>query len=62
MFRLRNLTELTQEKFADKIGVTRPYVSQLENNLVDISLSKFIDYCSVFKIDPVDIFNEKMWK
>lgn len=59
--RLRELTKLTQGAFASKIGVTRPYISQLENNNVDISLSKFIDYCEVFKVKATDIFDEKKW-
>jgi len=62
VFRLRELTKLNQGAFATKIGVTRPYISQLENNNVDISLSKFIDYCEVFEVKAIDIFDEKKWK
>ncbi len=62
VFRLRKLSGLTQGKFANQINVTRPYISQLENNNVDISLSTFIEWCKVFEIDPVNIFDEKKWK
>lgn len=62
VFRLRNLTKLTQGKFADFLNVTRPYISQLENNSVDISLSTFIEWCKKFEIDPVNVFDEKKWK
>jgi transcriptional regulator with XRE-family HTH domain len=62
VFRLRKLSTLTQGKFADKIKVGRSYISQLENNNVDISLSTFIDWCKLFEINPTDIFEEKKWK
>ena len=62
VFRLRQLSGLTQGKFADKIEVTRPYISQLENNGVDISLSTFIKWCTLFGISPIEIFDEKKWK
>ncbi len=62
VFRLRTLTKLTQGNFAEKLGFTRPYISQLENNVVDISLSTFIEWCTMFEINPMEIFNEKQWK
>ena len=62
IFRLRKLTNLTQGKFADSIGVGRSYISQLENNNVDLSLSTFIEWCKLFEINPIEIFNEKKWK
>ena len=62
VFRLRELTNLSQGKFASKIYVTRPYISQLENDNVDISLSTFIEWCNLFEVDPVFVFDEKKWK
>lgn len=59
VYRLRSLTNLNQEKFSNTIGVNRSYISQLENNNVDISLSTFINWCNTFEIDPADVFNEK---
>lgn len=61
VYRLRKLTNLTQSKFSENLNVTRPYISQLENNNVDISLSTFINWCNIFEIDPVKVFNEDLW-
>lgn len=62
VYRLRNLSKLTQDNFAKKLKFDRSYISQLENNNIDISLSTFIKWCSIFKIDPIDIFKETNWK
>lgn len=62
VFRLRKLTNLTQGKFAEKIELGRSYISQLENNNVDISLSTFIEWCKLFEINPIEVFDENKWK
>lgn len=53
------LLKLTQKEFSKKLDVDRSYISQLENNQVNISLSKFIEICVVFKIEDryQEIFN-----
>lgn len=52
---LRKKTGLTQEGFSDVAGFTRPYISQLERGTCDISLSKFLELCEKFEIDPKEI-------
>lgn len=53
------LLKLTQKEFAKKLDFDRSYISQLENNQVNISLSKFIEICVVFQIEDQyqEIFN-----
>lgn len=59
MYNLRAKMNFSQSEFAEFLGVTRSYVSQLENNL-DISLSKFIDICNKCGIEDVnELINKK---
>lgn len=51
--RLRSATGLTQKAFAEKIGCNRTYISQLENNVVDISLSTFVYWIELFEIEDI---------
>lgn len=55
VLRLRNTAGLSQAKFADLIGCTRGYISQLEGDKVDISLSIFIAWVKLFKIKDVSV-------
>lgn len=57
---LRILTGRTQKSFAEEVKVTRPYISQLENDGVDISLSTFIEWCELFEISPNEVFDKKL--
>lgn len=57
ILKLRKLTGLTQAKFANRVNVTRPYISQLENDGVDISLGKFISWCHLLEVDPRKVFS-----
>lgn len=52
---LRSELQLSQVEFADKIGVTQSYISQIENGKVDVSLSLFITWCDVIKIKNISI-------
>ena len=36
---LREIKNLTQEQVAEKCGITKAYISKVENNLEDLSLS-----------------------
>lgn len=57
--RLRTLTDLKQKDFALKLNVTRSYISQLETNQTDISLSRFLIYCDIFEINYSDVLEDK---
>ena len=62
VLKLRKKTKLSQLQFANRLGFNRSYISQLETDNVDISLSKFIHICLVFDILPSDIFNDEQKK
>ena len=63
IFRLRKISGLNQQQFADKIGLSRSYISQLENNVVDLSLSTFSDWIILFEIEDVNVlFNQKKYQ
>lgn len=46
---------LTQKEFAEALGVTQSYISQMETGKVDVSMSLFLSWCSIFKIDSISI-------
>lgn len=57
--KLRKECGLTQKEFAEKIGIAQANVSDLERNVYDITLSKFIGYCKVLNYkDYNKIINE----
>lgn len=63
VFRLRKISGLSQTYFAEKIGCTRGYISQLEGDKVDISLSTFIEWTKLFEIKDVsEIFDNKKYE
>ncbi len=48
---VRELSGLSQGSFADRIGYSRPYISQLERNLREIPTDRFIDsVCAMFGV------------
>lgn len=55
---LRKKTGFNQREFGDTIGTSSSYISQLERDKIDISLSHFLKWCAVFKIDPEEVLKE----
>lgn len=49
--KLRKHVNLTQEQFAEKVNTTQPYISNLENNRVDISIKKLNKYCDLLGVE-----------
>ncbi len=61
LLRLRSLSGLSQKEFAKTFGVTRGYISQLENNRVSISIATFVMWCKYFNVSPKQIFFDDEW-
>ena len=57
---LRKLNKLTQEQFAEKMGITRQTVSRWESDEVTPELNKLIDMCSVFSCKLDELVREDM--
>lgn len=57
--KLRSITGLKQQPFAKKLNLTASYISQLEKNYVDISLSTFLKYCDIWEVNYSEIFEDK---
>lgn len=55
---LRKKTGFNQRQFGEVIGTSSSYISQLERDQIDISLSHFLKWCTLFKVDPEDILKE----
>lgn len=53
---LRDQRGLKQRQIADAIGASEALICRIEKAKVNISLTRFIDICSVLKISPSDIF------
>ncbi len=53
--KLRKTAGLTQVQMAEKLAVSKSYVSQLERGICDISLSKFLEYCKLLEVDTKEI-------
>lgn len=51
----RDEAGLSQEKLAEKAGITRVYVSQLENNLKSPTLDVFVRVCKAVKVQPSEM-------
>ena len=49
--KLRKKLKLTQDQFAEKVNTTQPYISNLENNRVDISIKKLNKYCKMLGVE-----------
>lgn len=50
--KLRKLKELTIEELSEKSGFTASYISQVERNLIEPSLTALSKICKVFNISP----------
>jgi putative transcriptional regulator len=53
---LRKKLKLSQEKFAETIGCSREYISRLENNKEQISLSLIFRISETYNIKPEKFF------
>lgn len=49
--KLRKLSGLTQKKFADKVGTTQSYLSQLENGLFSLNIVTFQEWCETIGVE-----------
>lgn len=50
---IRKDLKLNQTEFANKLGVTQSYISQLERNNINISLSLFLHYSQLLKLKEI---------
>ena len=57
---LRKLNKLTQEQFAEKMGVTRQTVSRWESDEVTPELNKLVELCSTFSCKLDELVRENM--
>lgn len=53
--KLRSDLGMTQSVFAQKIGITQSYISQVERDRKDISLSLFIEWCASLGLKEISI-------
>lgn len=57
---LRKINKLTQEQFAEKMGVTRQTVSRWESDEVTPELNKLVELCSTFSCKLDEMVRENM--
>ncbi len=57
---LRKLNKLTQEQFAEKMGITRQTVSRWESDEVTPELDKLVEVCSLFSCKLDELVRESM--
>ncbi len=56
---LRTLYNLTQEELADRTDLTKGYISQLENDLTEPSISTLVDIVNALGTNLSDFFSEQ---
>jgi len=56
--KLRKFNEMTLEELSKKSGFTSSYISQVERNLIEPSLSALSKICKVFKVSPYYFLDE----
>ncbi|WP_064967630.1 helix-turn-helix domain-containing protein [Tenacibaculum ovolyticum] len=52
---LRKDLKLNQTEFATKIGVTQSYISQIESDNINVSLSLFLDWCKQLNLKEITL-------
>jgi len=57
---LRKLNKLTQEQFAEKMGITRQTVSRWESDEVTPELNKLVEMCAMFSCKLDELVRENM--
>lgn len=53
---LRAAQDITQEEFADRVGMYRTYVSRLESGRANPTLTMLYDIAEAFKVDITQLF------
>jgi len=59
--KIRNLrlsSELTQEELAERAGLTKGFISQIENDLTSITLDNLESLLTALDMTPGEFFNE----
>lgn len=56
---IRNSMNLSQEDFAEKVGLHRTYIGQVERAEKNITLKNIHKICYALKIDPKELFDFK---
>ena len=56
----RRIRRLTQKQLAERVGIGRSYLSELENNKWDIKLNLLIKISKVLKVAPSKLIKYKM--
>jgi transcriptional regulator with XRE-family HTH domain len=56
--KLRKLKEMTIEELSEKSGFTASYISQVERNLIEPSLTALGEICKVFDVSPYYFLND----
>lgn len=56
---IRNNLNLSQEDFAEKVGMHRTYIGQIERAEKNITLKNIHKICYALKIDPKELFDFK---
>ena len=57
---LRKINRLTQEQFAERMGITRQTVSRWESDEVTPELNKLVELCSIFSCKLDELVREDM--
>jgi len=60
IYNLRVASELTQEELADRAGLTKGFISQIERDLTSISLDSLEDILSAMNISLSSFFSETL--
>jgi transcriptional regulator with XRE-family HTH domain len=55
---LRSSSELTQEELAERAGLTKGFISQIENDLTSITLDNLESLLTALNMTPGEFFNE----
>lgn len=55
-YRLKN--SLTQEKIAEKLGISVKYISRIENGIGGVKVETLINYANILGISPNTIFDK----
>ena len=53
---LRNKNKLTTQNMADKLGISKPFYSQIENGVRRLSYDMAVRISGIFNVKPDDIF------
>lgn len=53
--KLREVKNLTQQELAKKLGITQRAYSKIENEEVNLSVSKLLEIAKILNVNPADI-------